>query len=302
MATEVDAQIRVYDATTGKSVRSFAGRDHEYQPTFSPDGTLLATCGGKWEIMLYEFATGRLVREWKASSPATALAFSPDGAMLASGHSHMPLRVNEGDVQGDKIYLWNTENGQELRQMQTTHGIVSKLCFSPDGRLIASCGSDHHVRLWERESGQVRRAYIGQSMHVASVDFSPEGRRLVSASSDGTAILWRLFEPGTGARSEAEFTSLWNDLTKDGATAHRAMGELIAASGTPAFLNKQLKPAIREALENQPELLRELRGVEILEHIDGDLCRRTLRELAAGAPRALPTLQAKSSLARLERK
>ena len=364
VATELDEQIRVYVAETGKLERSFKGRKFEYKPTLSPDGALLATCSADWAIRIYDFASGRILRDWKTSSPAGSLAFSPDGRMLASGHTTMPPRGVGKEFPGDFIYLWNVESGKELRRMQTNHRVILSLCFSPDGRLIASCGVDKVVHLCEVSSGQVRRDYVGHKQNVAGVDFSPDGQRLASASSDGTALIWGLFDPAPVDRNAQELDRLWDDLAKDGTTAHRAMGALRAAKASPAFLTSHLKPAaipsddkvkqwltdlgspvfstretaqaelasvagqiepsIRNALQTtqdpevrrrltamienlpalvaRPDLLRELRGLEGLEHIGDNQSRRKVVELAAGAPNANLTHQAKASLERLKRK
>lgn len=240
VATEVAGRIRVYDAATGKAIRSFDGRKYEYWPTFSPDGKILATAGGDGSIRLYDFAKGRLLRELRGVSPAHSLAFSPDGRWLASGHSTSPLQEKGGDL----IYLWETASGRELCQFPTGHGGVQSLSFSPDGRLIASCGYDQGVRLWEAVSGQQRRRYGGHQNWVNSVDFDPEGRRLASGSNDGTAVVWRIFEPAPAQRSAATLDALWADLAEDATVAHRAMAELIAAKDTPAFLKTRLKPAV----------------------------------------------------------
>jgi RNA polymerase sigma factor (sigma-70 family) len=192
VATEAAGQLQVYDAATGKPTRSFKAPGNELLPTFSPDGALLATRTLRGVIRLYDFATGRVLRELKGLSPPSCLAFAPDGRSLASGHM-APLF--ETSQPGDMIYLWDKATGQELRRIPTGHGNVLALSFSPDGRLIAACGSDRVVQLWETISGQERRRYEGHRSWVQSVDFAPDGSRLASASLDGTAVVWQVFDP-----------------------------------------------------------------------------------------------------------
>lgn len=77
------------------------------------------------------------------------LAFSPDGQMLASGASG---RVNTaGDVGAgdDLIILWNVAQQELIGQpLQSGHGRVFGLAFSPDGQKLASTGWDSNVMLW----------------------------------------------------------------------------------------------------------------------------------------------------------
>src|SRR5262249_32249141 len=71
---------------------------------------------------------------------------------------------------------------------------VSDVAFSPDGKLLASAGSDGRVRLWNRATGQA----VGAPLHTASrpsggvsvVAFSPNGRLLASADTRGMGRLW----------------------------------------------------------------------------------------------------------------
>jgi len=249
VATELTGLIRVYDTVTGKPIRSFAGREFEYQPTFSPDGKLMATTHSGRTVRLYDFATGRVVRDFETPSGSSCLAFAPDGQSLATGHynDQKLVRLTEklgGQLPGDLIYLWDTASGRELWRIATGHDSVESLSFSPDGLLIASSGWDRVVHIWEAATGQERRRYDGHRRSVESVDFGPDGLRLASASMDGTALIWQVFDPAPAERTAAELNALWAELTRDGARAHRAIAALIAAKGTAAFLGTLLKPAL----------------------------------------------------------
>src|SRR5262249_3240451 len=115
VASEPTGQIRVYDAATGKPIRSFDGRKDEYLLTISPNGALLATRASDWTIRLYDFASGRVLHELKGLSAVHALAFSPDGRWLASGHVTEPhLLVLQPDHRSDTIDIWDTATGREL--------------------------------------------------------------------------------------------------------------------------------------------------------------------------------------------
>jgi WD40 repeat protein len=71
-------------------------------------------------------------------------------------------------------------------------GNVLGVAYSPDGRWIASGGTDGSIRLWHAQTGEEIRRLGGHTDTVFSVAFSPDGRRIACASADGTVRLWNV--------------------------------------------------------------------------------------------------------------
>jgi WD40 repeat protein/tRNA A-37 threonylcarbamoyl transferase component Bud32 len=67
---------------------------------------------------------------------------------------------------------------------------VGGVAFSPDGRILASCGQDRTVKLWDAVTGSELYTLQGHTDYVESLAFSPDGKTLASASADRTAKLW----------------------------------------------------------------------------------------------------------------
>jgi WD40 repeat protein len=249
VGTEVNGRVCVYDAATRRLVRTFGGQFNgefsEYVWTFLRDGTTLVTLA-KGEVTLYDFPTGKLIRQLEKATPtgyAASVAVSPDGQFLATGHycGNMPFGGNASD---DLIVLWRIAAGRECGRFQTGQGIVDHLVYSPDGRLIASCGHrENAVRLWEVATGLERRRYVGHDGTITSIDFAPDGGRLATASWDRTALVWQVFDPGPPNPSDADLAVLWGDLAGNATTAHRAIGALLGAEKAVPFLVRQLPPA-----------------------------------------------------------
>ena len=65
------------------------------------------------------------------------------------------------------------------------------LDFSPDGKTLATGGSDRMVRIWDVESGKELQRFEGHHASITAVRFL-DAKRLVSGSLDGTIKFWTL--------------------------------------------------------------------------------------------------------------
>jgi WD40 repeat protein len=72
---------------------------------------------------------------------------------------------------------------------------INSVCFSPDGKYLASAGDDKTIKIWSMESGQTVQTLMGHEDSVYHIAFSPDGMLLASSSSDHTIKLWQQSPP-----------------------------------------------------------------------------------------------------------
>jgi WD40 repeat protein len=70
---------------------------------------------------------------------------------------------------------------------------ILELAFSPDGKHLASAGTENKAGLWDVPSGSLRSMLTGHTKMVHHVAFSPDSRTLVTRNHEDDALkLWHV--------------------------------------------------------------------------------------------------------------
>ncbi len=211
---------------------------------FSPDGSLLAMCGGSFadaplvmddeeaerltiagtgpgRVKIWDVKTGTLKHDLAGHSHASAVAFSPNGTLLASAG-----RWFGASDSGNGAILWNPQDGSKVLRMSTptnagTHGVA----FSPDGKLLAILSIEiDKDKMENAASGVITLARAGSGLvewqrtipgSAGPIAFSPDGKGIAVLRGQKTITF---VDPATGT-TQHEITAVdsrgerpWNDF------------------------------------------------------------------------------------------
>ncbi len=315
-----DKQIRLTDAATGQVRQTLpVGRESIAGLAFSPDGRMLA-CRDWDGISLLELASGQECQRIEvARSPLWgvhgALFFTPDGRWLAA-------------AVGTTVSLWDLLGTRDPRQLNGHDQSVTALAFAADGRTLVSAGFDSTMVVWDVAEAIGRRP---DPATASAVEVTAAWKDLAAADAKAAFRAIRILStaPGrslpllrehlrpvpivaakeierwlAGLDSErfAERQRAAVELQKHADQAEAALRRFLAGQPTLEARHRAEQALARlQGPVTDPEQLRSLRALEVLEFIGTAEARDLLRKLAGGAPNARATREAAASLRRLNR-
>ena len=112
-------------------------------------------------------------------SPIRSVDFSSTGKFLLTGSNDKTIKIYE---LYPKVQFASTYKGHS--------NWVRCARFSPDNRLIGSCGDDNSVIIFDIEQKTVKYRFSDHLSHVNSCRFSPDGTIIASTGDDGKIKLF----------------------------------------------------------------------------------------------------------------
>lgn len=135
---------------------------------FSKNGEFIAT-GCNKTTQVFDVKTGQLIAKLIDDNNPNATKTEGDSSEGAGENGAVAGNANSGSVANANGDLY-----------------IRSVCFSPDGKLLATGAEDKLIRIWDLSTKRIIKILRGHEQDIYSLDFFPDGDRLVSGSGDRT--------------------------------------------------------------------------------------------------------------------
>ncbi|MBI3409325.1 MAG: WD40 repeat domain-containing protein [Planctomycetes bacterium] len=188
-----DAAIKIWDAKSLVRPNVLpSGQQIVQAVAFSRDDKVLATGDNRGGVKLWDLKTGGL----QGALPEQAGSIAALAFFASAEDNPRKLAVavygNDGEIK-----LWELTAGKKdgfepkpVLPLKGHAGGVACLAVSPNGKELASGGTDGAVIVWNLDEGQAKRTFKGHKGAVQCIAFVPDTPLVASGGADGSVRFW----------------------------------------------------------------------------------------------------------------
>ncbi|MCJ1472828.1 general transcription repressor [Lambiella insularis] len=124
-----------------------------------------------------------LVHTLTHESVVCCVRFSHDGRYVATGCNR-------------SAQIFEVSSGRQVQCLQDDTVdkdgdlYIRSVCFSPDGKYLATGAEDKLIRVWDIATNKIRHTFAGHDQDIYSLDFARNGKHIASGSGDRSVRIW----------------------------------------------------------------------------------------------------------------
>lgn len=180
-STSLDCQVLIYDVENDfQIVQQLVGSEKAVlYASWSPDDSLILTCGLDLKIRMWDAASGEIVKTLNFETPLRVWTceWLPDSSGFITGSPDKKLVLFNN--KGEEIYNWNVDQR------------INDLCVSPNGQKLFTINHDHNIYVWCLRSKKILKV-IKVGKKLTSITCSRDSREVLVSVSPEELQLWNV--------------------------------------------------------------------------------------------------------------
>lgn len=185
ISTSADNNIKVWDLLNGKLLYTYlCDRDLTSAVEITANGRL-AIYGSRDTLKIRDIETGETLLSVKdPRTPKAILSAFESIAVTPDGRRGITI------YQGNKIHLWDLENGRVLRVFRDKGDSYTAITITANGKYAISGTWEGTLKVWNLEKSEKVAAIKCHGAKISSFAVTPDLRLAITGSLDRTIRLW----------------------------------------------------------------------------------------------------------------
>lgn len=245
-----DFTVKIWDAQTGKELKTLPHDNSLDGITWSHDGKTIAAGSEKGDVWFWNADTYQIIGKINVGSTVNSLDFNQnDSKLVVGGNIQTPDPQTKTTRYDGFVKLIDVAKRQVVREYKGPKGSVKSVRLSADGKYVASGGFDNTARIFETETGRMVQAFE-EPLKMEAVAFTPDSQYLVTGGHQRKINFYRIKDFQLAYALPCPRTE-YLDFSADGRlmlTAHEDSGLI----GLYLFLSEtHNRPGLYQQLENK---------------------------------------------------